>query len=105
MLKFKLLLKWFFLGVSKLLPRQSFDKLVYLYASRARSKGKMGFYCERLVNFMNREIVIDKLKKKGIYYKLVEGRQIDLFEYILETKVVQPFSYLEFGVYRGESIN
>lgn len=54
---------------------------------------------------MNREIVIYKLKKKGIWYKSIEGRQIDLFEYILETKVVQTFDYLKFGAYRGESIN
>jgi hypothetical protein len=103
--QFKSLTKQLLLGVVRSLPRQSFDKFVYRFASKIRSKGKMGFYNERLVNYLNREIIIDELKKKGVWCKSVGGNQFDIFEYLLENKVVQPLDYLEFGVYRGESIN
>jgi hypothetical protein len=81
--QFKSLTKQLLLGVVRSLPRESFDKFVYRFASKVRSKGKMGFYKERLVNYLNREIIIDELKKKGGLYRTVKDNQIDIFEYIL----------------------
>ena len=101
----KSLTKKLLLGVVKGLPEESFDKFVYRFASKARLKNKMGWYYERLVNYLNREIIIDELKKRGGWCKSFGGNQFDIFEYLLENKVVQPLDYLEFGVYRGESIN
>ena len=55
--QFKSLTKQLLLGVVRSLPRQSFDKFVYRFESKVRSKGEMGFYKERLVNYLNREII------------------------------------------------
>jgi hypothetical protein len=68
--QFKSLIKHLLFGVvSFFLPRESFNKFVYRFASKVRSKGKVGFYKERLVNYLNREIIFDELKKKGVWCK------------------------------------
>jgi hypothetical protein len=64
-IQFKKLTKKFFILIIRCLPRELFDKYVYLFASLPRSNGKIGFYKERLVNYLNREIIIDELKKRG----------------------------------------
>lgn len=98
LLFWKLLIRIFFFV-------KHFEKFVYSFASKARSKGKMGFYIERLVNYLNREIIFAEQEKKGVWCKSVGGKQFVIFEYLLENIIVQPLDYLEFGVYRGESIN
>ena len=37
--------------------------------------------------------------------KIKINSENDIFKYLFENKIVQPLDYLEFGVYRGESIN
>jgi hypothetical protein len=84
--QFKSLTKQLLLGVVRSLPRQSFDKFVYRFASKVRSKGEMGFYKERLVNYLNREIIFDELKKRGFGINQLEVISLIFLNIFWKTK-------------------
>ena len=101
---FKLVLKQILFLLFSVIPRRSFDHLVYRFALMSRAKSRMGFYAERLVNYVNRQIIIQELVQKGIWCQPVEGIQSKIYDYVFNHYSIQPLDYLEFGVYRGESI-
>ena len=84
--QFKSLTKYLLLGVVRSIPRESFNKFVYRFASKVRSKGKMGFYKERLVNYLNREIIFDELKKKGFGANQLEVISLTFLNIFWKTK-------------------
>jgi len=62
-------------------------------------------FVEKVINSLNRRLLTDDLVRSGVYYLSDrQGYWYRLHEYIFDKYVKQPIDYLEFGVYRGQSI-
>lgn len=96
-------LKTIFFKISSSLLRKTFDKLVYRFAGIPRAQSKIGLYSERLVNYVNRELITKEHLEK-VWCQNVAGKQSIIYDYLFLNKITQPLDYLEFGVYRGDSI-
>ncbi len=84
----------------KLIPERVFKKFIAFYARSPRSKSKMGYYFERFVNHINKNIIIEKLRPICWYHDS-KGDQFSLFNHVVNNFTKQSVMYLEFGVYRG----
>lgn len=71
-----------------------------------RKTGRAYSYIERLINDLNRGLIIDKCLKNGIPY-FARNHNIarrHIYEYIFGRYTKEPVDYLEFGVADGGSI-
>ena len=64
------------------------------------------FWCERIINFLNRKIVTEQVLARGAWYQACSvGKRYDIYSYVFDRYVQQPVDYLEFGVFQGASLN
>ena len=99
----KALLKSGALAMHMIIPALTWAAVVSQFAAKPRVNSRVFYYIERVMNFLNRE----RLRRDiaAIRFDAREGGdRYDIYEYVLKNHVTYPLDYLEFGVYRGESI-
>jgi hypothetical protein len=81
------------------------DLFIYQFSVRARRKSRYFYWYERIVNFLNRQIVSERALACGVWYQACSvGKRYDIYSYVFDKYVQRPVDYLEFGVYRGGSM-
>jgi len=91
---------------TRCLPKRFWISVRNKFMVSRRKSGKIYSYIERMVNNLNRDLIIDQCVKDGIIfftnYHNVPRRHI--YEYIFDKYVNEPIDYLEFGVADGGSM-
>jgi len=94
-----------FCAVIRALPQQWVQRARDRFAVAHRGCSRWRWYMDRFVDRINREMVWRELNGQGVVFiRETPGDKYQVFQYVYDHYVKGPVDYLEFGVYRGESL-